>query len=354
MGRTTGNDPALYGIFFNPGFAGTPADSLNYLNVSPDQRTLSTYSPSVNQPFFIGDGLDHNNNLGATAVGNPQTFNIPAGATELLLGIGPDNNLNDNGGPGYDVTMQANQSATATVVVNSPNVTVTKTADAVAVTAGGQAGFTVTLSNTGLGQANGLTLTDALPALGGTNVWSISGGANAGSFTITGAAGSQQLTLSGVSTLAAGASLTVHISGTASINLSNSATADASNETTHNQSATATVTVFPANVTVTNSADASTVTAGNQAGFTVTLTNTGPGQANGLTLTDALPALGGSNLWSTSGGANAGSFTITGAAGSQKLVLSGVSTLAGKRLVGGARHRHNHAQRQFVQRHLVR
>jgi hypothetical protein len=103
VGATTGNDPALYGIFFNPSFTGTPANSLNYLNgVTPDQRTLSTYSPSLNQPFFIGDGLDQNNNLGVTG-GNPQTFNIPAGATELLLGIGPDNNLNDNAGLGFDV-----------------------------------------------------------------------------------------------------------------------------------------------------------------------------------------------------------------------------------------------------------
>ena len=295
VGRTTGNDPGLYGIFFNPSFAGTPADSLNYLNGNPDQRTLSTYSPSVNQPFFIGDGLDHNNNLGVTAAGNPQTFNIPAGASELLLGIGPDNTLNDNGGPGYDVRIQVNQSATATVVVNSPNVTVTKSADAVSVTTGTQAGFTVTLTNTGLGQANGLTLTDALPALGGTNVWSISGGANTGSFAITGRRpAARQLALSGASTLAAGASLTVHLTGTALTDLSNSATVDASNEAAHNQSATATVSVFPANVTVTNSADADAVTAAAQAGFTVTLTNTGSGQANGLTLTGrACRALGG-------------------------------------------------------------
>jgi hypothetical protein len=115
VGRTTGNDPALYGIFFNPSFSGTPADSLNYLNgVIPDQRTLSTYSPSLNQPFFIGDGLDQNNNLGVSA-GNPQTFNIPAGATELLLGIGPDNNLNDNAGLGYDVRVFDNRMPGAAV-----------------------------------------------------------------------------------------------------------------------------------------------------------------------------------------------------------------------------------------------
>ena len=70
-------------------------------------------------------------------------------------------------------------------------------------------------------------LTDGLPALGATNLWSISGGANAGSFTITGPAGSQQLALSGVGTLAAGASLSVHIVGitttTSPVTLANAA-----------------------------------------------------------------------------------------------------------------------------------
>jgi hypothetical protein len=107
VGRTTGIDPSLFGIFFNPNFAGTPANSFDFRansGIVPDPRTLGSYSPSLNQPFFIGDGLDQNNKLGVTA-GNPQTFDIPAGATELLLGIGPDNNLNDNSGPGYDVTV---------------------------------------------------------------------------------------------------------------------------------------------------------------------------------------------------------------------------------------------------------
>lgn len=104
VGSTTGIDPALFGVFFNPNFTGTPQDSDNYRSdsgISPDPRTLSSYSPSVNQPFFIGDGLDQNNDYGAIPLGNAQTFNIPVGATELLLGIGADVNLGDNGGNGY-------------------------------------------------------------------------------------------------------------------------------------------------------------------------------------------------------------------------------------------------------------
>jgi hypothetical protein len=66
---------------------------------------LTTYSPALNQPFFIGDGFTGNNGFGHPMTGTQQTFIIPTGATELLLGIGADPNLADNSGPGYDVTI---------------------------------------------------------------------------------------------------------------------------------------------------------------------------------------------------------------------------------------------------------
>jgi uncharacterized repeat protein (TIGR01451 family) len=57
-----------------------------------------------------------------------------------------------------------NNSATASVTVQCPDIKVEKTADAATVNAGDQIGFTVTLSNIGTGQANGVSFTDALPA----------------------------------------------------------------------------------------------------------------------------------------------------------------------------------------------
>ncbi len=104
VGSTTGIDPALDGVFFSPTFAGTPADSLNYRSDSgivPDPRTLPAYTPSVNQPFWIGDGYDQNTPFVTNAdsyvpPGTNQTYNIPAGASYLLLGIGADVQLNDN------------------------------------------------------------------------------------------------------------------------------------------------------------------------------------------------------------------------------------------------------------------
>jgi hypothetical protein len=104
IGGTTGVDPALFGIFFNPGFTGTAPDSLNYRSDSgivPDPRTLLSYAPLLNQPFYIGDGYNVDNayvtNLDShIPPGTIQTFAIPPGATELILGIGADPDMADN------------------------------------------------------------------------------------------------------------------------------------------------------------------------------------------------------------------------------------------------------------------
>lgn len=104
IGSTTGVDPSLFGIFFTPGFIGTAPASANYRSDSgivPDPRTLLAYSPLLNQPFYIGDGYNTNNAF-VTNVdsyippGYIQTFAIPPGATELILGIGADPDMSDN------------------------------------------------------------------------------------------------------------------------------------------------------------------------------------------------------------------------------------------------------------------
>jgi len=113
--------------------------------------------------------------------------------------------------------------ATATITIETeassvlPDVDVSKTADQTTVTAGSVVGFTVTITNEGAATASGVTLNDPLPAgLGNDINWQIdTSTGNPSAFIITGAVGSQVLTLnpsSGID-LAAGASLTVHITG---------------------------------------------------------------------------------------------------------------------------------------------
>jgi uncharacterized repeat protein (TIGR01451 family) len=123
--------------------------------------------------------------------------------------------------------------ATASVVVNCPALSITKTADAASVPAGSPIGFTVTVSNSstaGTGTALNATLNDPLPA--GTGIdWSISPAHTApGTCTINGTAPTQTLVCS-FGDMAPGASATVHVlsqtTGATSGTFVNTATATA-------------------------------------------------------------------------------------------------------------------------------
>jgi choice-of-anchor A domain-containing protein/uncharacterized repeat protein (TIGR01451 family) len=241
-----------------------------------------------------------------------------------------------------------NQEAATTVAVNAPDVTVTKTADQATITAGQAAGFTVTLKNVGLGSATGVTLSDPLPAgLGGDVLWSLDTKTGTpADFQITGSKGHQILSLTAAGmALTPGQSISVHLTsatdgadaaaGTGKGTLPNTATVSAANEAAalENQSASATVTVVAPCLTVTVAADQATVTAGSQAGYTVTISNTGAATATGVSLSNLLPAgLGGDVLWSldTRTGTPA-DFQIIGSKGHQALSLR----TAGKTLVAG-------------------
>src|SRR5258708_25561775 len=76
-----------------------------------------------------------------------------------------------------------------------------------------RSGFTVTIENTGSGTATGVELSDKLPGGSGPVTWSIDGSTgNPSSFALSGAAGSQSLTLNGQPiSMLAGAKLTVHV-----------------------------------------------------------------------------------------------------------------------------------------------
>jgi uncharacterized repeat protein (TIGR01451 family) len=132
------------------------------------------------------------------------------------------------------------------VVVNgSPNVTVTKTADACTIAAGQTAGYTVTITNIGTATATGVTLSDPLPAGLGKNItWIIdSSKGNPADFTISGSAANQNESL-GLSSyfintlgdsLAAGQSISVHITGvTSAADVASSCTSQCSIPTNFN------------------------------------------------------------------------------------------------------------------------
>src|SRR5690606_25717519 len=124
-------------------------------------------------------------------------------------------------------TNQRDNSDSARVQVRCPDLVIEKTADAPSVDAGGQIGFTVTLTNNGNGTALGATLSDTLP--GGPGIsWGIESQTANPPCTIAG----DQLTC-GPRDLPSGESLVVHVvSDTAFASCAlydNTAVADADN-----------------------------------------------------------------------------------------------------------------------------
>jgi uncharacterized repeat protein (TIGR01451 family) len=216
-------------------------------------------------------------------------------------------------------TNHANVTASASTTVQCPSLHVTKTADAATVSAGDPIGFTIGVSNSGPGTATAVTLTDPLPAGSGVN-WSINPAyAGPGTCSITGAVGSQSLSCS-FGNLASGGSASVHIQSATTPNscatYPNTATAHATNHP--NVTASASITVQCPDVTVSKSADATPINAGATAGFTITVTNLGPGTARSVTLTDTLPGINGLN-WSIVSQPAGNPCSISGAVGSQTL-----------------------------------
>jgi uncharacterized repeat protein (TIGR01451 family) len=95
-------------------------------------------------------------------------------------------------------------------VRKTPNVSITKTADAASVNAGSNIGFTVTVTNSGVADATGVTISDNLP--GGTGPSPVHWTENSASCSISGSDGSQVLTCGPVTLAAGGGSLSVHLS----------------------------------------------------------------------------------------------------------------------------------------------
>jgi uncharacterized repeat protein (TIGR01451 family) len=213
----------------------------------------------------------------------------------------------------------------ATVTVNCPNVTLTKTADADSVPAGDPIGFTVTASNAGPGTAHDVTISDSLPPGDGIS-WSIESQSPSGSCTIS----SGTLNCN-VASLAAGAKVTVHVTSPTTAAsckaYDNTASATIGNQAKQPEDAKATTTVQCSGLTLTKTADADSVPAGSAIGFTITASNAGPATATGVTITDALPAGDGID-WKLDASAPA-NCTITGTPPNQTLSCSAVDLAAG-------------------------
>lgn len=188
--------------------------------------------------------------------------------------------------PSNQATVQVSCAAPA------PDLTLTKQAAAASVAAGGTLRFILSVSNSGTGPAQGVLLTDPLPSLPGL-VWAIDQVTGGGSCVLSG--GSAVCDLGVVDP---GATRTVTLSSPTTVDscgvVSNTATVTAANETedaTANNAATANMRVVdcpPPAVTVTKTADSSTVNLNQPLGFSITARNTGTTTVKNFRLTDPL------------------------------------------------------------------
>jgi uncharacterized repeat protein (TIGR01451 family) len=97
-------------------------------------------------------------------------------------------------------------------VRKTPNVSIVKTADATSVNAGSPIGFTITVTNTGVADATGVTISDNLPGGTGPSPVHWAESPDNPNCSISGSDGSQVLTCGPVTLAADGGSLSVHLS----------------------------------------------------------------------------------------------------------------------------------------------
>ena len=202
--------------------------------------------------------------------------------------------------------------ASASVTVNCPDVSISKSARAASVDAGSAAIFDIVVTAGGTGSSTGVVLTDDLSGTGLS--WAVSG-ADASACSPNPAAAVLTCTFG---TMASGTTKSVTLTATTSrtdcpTGLSNTATVAATVDSNpNNNSSTATVAVRCGDVVVTKTADAGTVNAGQPIGFLITVTNNGVGTATGVSVTDTLPTNGGT-LWTLdAAGSDAGCTIASG------------------------------------------
>jgi uncharacterized repeat protein (TIGR01451 family) len=196
------------------------------------------------------------------------------------------------------------------------HVTVAKVADEPSVFEGSQIGFTVELANDGDAQATGLTFIDTLPS--GTGVsWSIE--SSDPGWSIVGSA--PQTLQYTPTTLNGGTATQVHVVSNTTSDSCGTYTNTASFTSANGGSGSASDSTIVSCITIAKTADAPSVSAGSQIGFTVALNNASSTvTATGVTVTDPLPSGDGVD-WSLA--APVSGWSLSGSPPNETLTFSG-------------------------------
>jgi uncharacterized repeat protein (TIGR01451 family) len=247
------------------------------------------------------------------SAGNSLSFtgvNIPTGAANFLT-ITVNGTVNPAAtgnlvnmatvfvGAGQTDPVPANNSATDTNTSNpQTNLGITKTDGSATYIAGNPIVYTITVSNAGPSHATGVSVTDAIPvAITGTTINCVaSGTASCG----TNASAGNNLSFTGVNIPAgAGNFLTITVNGTvnsaATGNLVNTAlvivgAGQTDPVSTNNSAIDINLPNAQTDLGITKTDGSATYVAGNPIAYTIVVSNTGPSDAIGASVTDPIPA----------------------------------------------------------------
>ena len=292
------------------GSAGTPSGTVAFFLCGPLASPAGC--PTGGTAAGSGISLDNAGKATSSAV-NTSGSPLAAGTYCFRVEYTAANNSQYTNGSGTNTTTEC-------FTVVRPSLTLTKVHDAASVNAGSPIGFTITLANAGPGDATGAAISDNLP--GGLSPfvhWVVASQSGGAGCAISGADGSQVLAC-GPITLTSGSSIVVHVTAaTAFANCgtyNNTATFTTTNDGSGPASASEDVNC--PSLSLDKKADKSPVNLGDTIGFTITLSNAGPGDATGVTVHDPLPAGAGANWSIDSQTTPAGTdCVVSGAVGSQ-------------------------------------
>ena len=312
------------------------AQGVSMSDVLPANTTFVSYTQNTGPSFSLTTPA-----VGGTGTVTSTLATLPAGGSAtftLVLAVAasaPGGSSLANTATVSSVTPDANagnnsSTSTATVLA-SADLQVTKSGPA-SITAGTNITYTLGVTNAGTSDAQAVSLSDALPA----NTTFVSLAQNTGpSFTLsTPAVGGTGTATATLATLPAGGSATftlvlaVAASAPNASSIANTATVSSTttDPTPGNNSATSTASVVAnADVQVTKTGPA-TINAGSNITYTLTVNNTGPSDAQAVSLSDTLPA----NTTFVSLAQNSGpTFTLTTpAAGATGTATATLATLA--------------------------
>ncbi len=282
---TAGVSTLIYTLFVSNN-GPSPAASVVVTDSLPAGLTL-TATPIPSQGSCGVAGSTITCSLGIVSLG---TFvaNIPIQVTVNSSAQGTLNNTATISSPTADENTANNTASISNPVTTWADLVITKHASAGQVLVGDPLTYTLTITNTGPSNAQGVTITDTLPAglTPGTPV------ASKGSCNIT---GSQIVCSPGVLALNATVVITIPVTPIPASVGSKNNTATVSSTTldkdlSDNTASVTTVVAPKSDLQISQSASSNPIIAGESLTYTQTITNTGPSPATGVVVTDTLPA----------------------------------------------------------------